>query len=246
MKNRITTLAFTFLVLAGAPVGGQIDTEMVPPERDLGDLFQRVRESRFVVVGTVQASEGVSKRPTPELLEKMKTSLDEAFGGSLFTVRVDRTLCRQSDFNPAAPGEGQTRPDPIPTLQIFVPRDEPLWVGGYKKEVLLKGERVMLYLAEPSIDKRQEWVRLYQLDPRHNYYRSQSRSRGVVRLPKSASPWRAPLKPPVLDKVLRLCNAVRPTSMASKIANLERLATSGDEVLEKEAKLAVESLRKSH
>jgi hypothetical protein len=45
----------------------QIDTPIIAPEHDVADLYARAASSRFVVVGTVLRSEGVSKRMTPEL-----------------------------------------------------------------------------------------------------------------------------------------------------------------------------------
>ena len=66
------------LTLANAGTAkAQIDTPMVAPESDFGDLYKRAAASRFVVVGTVTRSEGVSKRWTMDL-EASKKEAREA------------------------------------------------------------------------------------------------------------------------------------------------------------------------
>lgn len=222
---------------------GQIDTPMIPPEKDLGDLYKRGSASRLVVVGTVLKSEGVSKRLTASIREKMKTSLDAVYGGSLYTIRVEETLCRKEDFeiHPAVPK--QPSPQSNQTVTLFVPRDEPLWHDGHQKESLLDGHRYLLFLVEPDQPKQKEWTNSFQLDPERVYYRAEERSRGVVPLTKPSRDNPTPKQPAVLEKVTKLCEALRPEQLADKLAALEKLMASGDPVLQKEAEAAANALR---
>src|SRR5882762_4573014 len=75
-------------------------TERIPPEYDLSDLYPRAVASRFVVIGTVVKTDGVSQRMTSELLRRVKDEgdLSLALGGGLYTIRVESTVCRQTDF----------------------------------------------------------------------------------------------------------------------------------------------------
>src|SRR5260370_8559091 len=78
----------------------QIDTERIPPEDDLSDLYPRAVASQFVVIGTVVKTDGVSQRMTSELLRRVKDEgdLSLALGGGLYTIRVESTFCRQTNF----------------------------------------------------------------------------------------------------------------------------------------------------
>src|SRR5580765_347251 len=78
----------------------QIDTDRVPSAVDTGDLYLRATASRFVVIGTVVSTHGVGRRMTPELLRRVKAESDISLttGGGLYTIRVESTVCRQTDF----------------------------------------------------------------------------------------------------------------------------------------------------
>jgi hypothetical protein len=253
LKRRSKILLFTAALLVATSVGAQIDTPMVPIEQDLGDLFRRASASRMVVIGTVVKSEGVSRRLSQaESLERFKpregektaiVSLNGLVGGSLFEIRINDLVCEQSDFALGAKEGSESGGRLGQTVPLFVPRDEPLWENGNQKEFLFEGHTYLLFLVVPDSRKQREWVGSFQLDPTRMYFRGEERSRGLVPLilPSAENP--NPEQPPVLDKVRQLCEAVRPSTIEEKLAALDKLVSSDDPVLQREAKLAMNALR---
>ncbi len=221
------------LTIANPMTATQIDTPIVAPEQNLVDLYTRAAASRFVVVGTVTRSDGVSKRLTKDLEAKIKAegNLSLMVGGSVYAIAVENTVCRQSDFRAQSPASSEAPQ----TVYIFLPRGEPAVVDNHQKEMLLPGQRYLLFLVAPEQKILDGWTKTYDLDPNRSYFRGEQLSRGVV-----------PLKPTELDvlqKITRLCEAMRPAEVAQKLAALKRLENSGDPVLEKEAREAEEDLR---
>jgi hypothetical protein len=168
-------ILFLALLLIGlmASARAQLDTESTPPQQDQNDLFARAAASRIVIIGTVTKSEGVAKNLTPDaLVEHLKKGT--AAGGSLVTVRVEETVCRQSDFDKNAP-----RVEADSQLYLFIPFDDSNLPAGRYREVLLPDHRYLLLLdtldAE-SLSKK------YRVDPSRNYYRGEQQNRGVIPL----------------------------------------------------------------
>jgi hypothetical protein len=91
-----TLLGFFLGMTFTTSLFAQIDTERIPPKQDSEDLFQRAAASQFVVIGTITKSVGISKRMTPELLKRVNSEndLSLAFGGTLYTISVESTVCR--------------------------------------------------------------------------------------------------------------------------------------------------------
>ena len=228
--------------------GRQIDTERIPPEQDSSDLYRRAAASRLVVIGTVVKSEGIGKRLSQSDIEKMKRpapngtivlSLDGTFGGSLYTVQIENILCRQADIHSSAPDAPEiSRPGQF--AHIFVPRDEPMFTDGHEREMLLAGQRYLLFLVLTPQPVRKGWVDSFQLDPKQEYYRGEELSRGVIPLPENRKAQKQPL---VLRRVAQLCHALRPVTLAGKLAALRTLAASRDPVLKEEAGVAVKALQ---
>jgi hypothetical protein len=101
--------------------------------------------------------------------------------------------------------------------------------------MLLPGERYLLFLVAVDQKVLHRWMPVYELDPNRSYFRGEELSRGVV-----------PLKPDerdVLEKLTRLCEALRPPELAQKLAALKKLEGVADLVLEREAREAAEDLR---
>lgn len=247
----LTMLALVFLFAKMA--ASQIDTPVVPPGKDLRDIYQRAAVSRFVVIGTVDKSEGAVRRLseldkqkmiTPTANGKAIVELPTLGGGSLYTIRIETTLCRQGEFRITPLQDGQVPEDPGQIIYVFVPSTEPRFVGRHAQEILQPGERYLLFLYEPPREKQQEWTQSFELDPKRVYYRGEELSRGVIPLAKPTAENSRPEQPPVLEKVTRLCEAVRPTELADKLAGLKNLQVSGDAVLAKEAETAAKALTK--
>jgi len=98
--NHILPLALLLGLVTSA--WAQIDTESIPTYQDQRDLYARAAASRLAILGTVIGTEGVSERVPPEaLLDRLNKGTVR--GGSLITVQVDEVVCRQSDFDSAAP-----------------------------------------------------------------------------------------------------------------------------------------------
>lgn len=202
-------------------------------ELDLGDLYHRVATSRFAVVGTVVKHEGVGVR-------SQIPSIDSNMAGDLYTINVEKVVCRQTDFDTRALSSSKLQLEPEIPSYLFVPY-LPLARG---KEKLALGQRYLLFLFEPAREKQKEWTKSFELDPRQTYYRGEELSRGVIPLAKPTPENPMPEQPLVLEKVTRLCDALRPKDVADKLAALNKLAASGDPILANEAELAAKELRK--
>src|SRR5947209_4126958 len=112
MENAMKAMLF-LVVLCGliAPAHAQLDTESIPPAEDQNELFARAATSRLVIIGTVVKSEGKSERISDEaILERLHKGKD--YRASLYTIKVEETVCRQSDFHGNAPNVDD-RPQPI-------------------------------------------------------------------------------------------------------------------------------------
>jgi len=231
----------------------QIDTPVVAPQKDVGDIYRRAAASRIVVVGTVLRSEGVGSRPSESDKDNLLGPVPEegkaivslpTLSGSLYTVQVEETLCRQEEFSGVRVPGDQLIVGPEKAVYVFVPRSEPMFVNGHRQEFLLQGGRYLLFLVEPTPEKQEEWTKSFKLDPKRVYYRGEELSRGVIPLAKSTPENPLQGKPPVLEKVTRLCDALRPKNVPDKLAALKKLAASGDPILVKEAKAAAVALLK--
>jgi hypothetical protein len=226
---------FLFVLLAlVTSAKAQIDTESIPPSQDQNDLFARAAASRLVIIGRVLKSEGVSKRIPPESLEEHLKN-GTALGGSLVTVQVEETVCRQSDFSKNSPKTDDSQP-----FYLFVPFDESALPDGHYREVLLPNHRYMLLLD--ALDS-QTLSKTYLLDPGRNYYRGQGQNRGVIPLEAETSTGRAHNPPDVVNKFRKLCTAMKPANPADKLASLQQLADSGDPVLAREAENAKRAVK---
>jgi hypothetical protein len=228
-------LRLLILIGLAASARAQLDTESTPPDQDQNDLFARAAASRLVVIGKVVESQGVPKRIPPEALEE-RLKNGTARGGSLVTVQLEETVCRQSDFDRNAPQveEGSR------LLYLFIPFDDSDLPAGRYREVLLPQHRYLLLLE--ALDPRSLSV-TYQLDSSRSYYRGEEENRGVVPLDVPRPSTRTQNPPEVVDKFRKLCAAMRPANAEDKLALLQQLADSGDSVLQKEAENAIKAVK---
>ena len=219
------------------PAHAQLDTESIPPAEDQNDLFARAAASRLVIVGTVIKSEGKSERISDEaILDRLRKGKD--YRASLYTIKVEDTVCRQSDFDPNAP-DVDARPQPI---YFFVPFDESDLPGGHYREAILPNQRYLLLLTELDSAELSE---KYKLDPNLIYYRGTGENRGVIPLRNSSAAGNPQKESEVVDKFRRLCDAMKPHNPADKLGLLQKLAKSGDPVLQREAKIAEAAVQAS-
>jgi hypothetical protein len=231
-------IVFLLLLLVGFvdSAQAQLDTESTPPDQDQNDLFARAAASRVVIIGTVTKSEGIAKNLSPDALaEHLRNGT--AAGGSLVTVRVDETVCRQSDFDKTAP-----RVDADSELYLFIPLGESDLPNGRYREVVLPGHRYLLLLD--SLDTRSLTVK-YRLDPNRAYYRGEEQNRGVIPLDTTPSSGHIRNPPEVVDEFRKLCAAMTPVKPEDKVSSLQQLVDSGDPILAKEAMNAQKAVRSS-
>ena len=215
----------------------QIDTQSIPSEQDQRDLFARAAASRLVIIGKVIKSEGKSERIAPEALhERLKKGTVR--GGGLKTVQVEEVVCQQSDFDNKVP-RVDDRPQPF---YLFIPFDELDLPDGHYREVLLPNERYLLLLAELDAAALSA---TYELDPNRIYYRGEGHNRGVIPLSPETPAGRTQNPPEVVDEFRKLCAAMRPPKPEDKLGLLEKLAETGDPILQKEAEIAKASVKAS-
>jgi len=228
----------SFILLFGLAIAAQaqLDTPSIPPELDQRDLYTRAEASQLVIIGTVVKSEGALPRLLPGETSRWRSNKGRDRRASLYTVQVDETICRQSDFNDTSP-KVDNRPQPF---YLFIPFDESDLPNGDFREVLLPGRRYLLLLIE--LDS-QLLSAEYELDPNRIYYRGTGHNRGVIPLEPETAAGRSHTPPDVVEKFRKLCTAMRPPKPEDKLALLQELAESGDPVLEKEAEIAKNAVR---
>jgi hypothetical protein len=214
--------------------GEELDREY-RRNQEIGDLYRRAAASRLVVVGKVVKLDLVAdrswKRPT----------MDESFGGFLYSIAVEKTVCRQAELIWHANVAGAPPPaDAGPEVYLLAPVKPP--VPG--RETLELGQRYLLFLVLPDQKQQKEWTDSLYLDPQKVYLRGEEMARGVVLLPPQ-DPDHPGVKPPeVLDKVTQLCQAMHPASVPEKLEALYKLAASGDPILSHEAREAMQGLQR--
>lgn len=235
MKSWAVCLLLVFPLSGSCQIRQVVSGETLDREerqrQEFGDLYKRLSASRFVVVGTVLEYGLVSERGAPP-------SIDSHIGGSLYTIGIERTLCRHEDFASRTTGSPSIVPKEV---QIFVPY-RPMVYG---KEHLEPGQRYLLFLVVPEQKDQNEWTHDFDLDPKGIYYRGEELARGVILLPKAAVENPNPEQFEVLDKVTKLCTAVSVPELTQKLLELNQLAASADPVLKKEAVEALTALQSS-
>jgi len=203
--------------------------------QEIGDLYRRAAESRFVVVGKVVKLDLVAdrswKRPT----------IDESFGGSLYSIAIEKTVCRQADLSAYANVVDTPPPAEADSVVYLFAPYEPLVPGG---ENLQLGQRYLLFLVLPDQQHQKKWTDSLYLDPLKVYLRAEEQARGIVLLPSLDPDNPAAKQPEVLDKVTQLCQAMRPASVTEKLIALQKLAASPDPILSHEAEEAMQALQR--
>jgi hypothetical protein len=203
-------------------------------DQEIGDLYRRAAASRFVVVGKV-----VKRDPVTDRAWKRPT-MDESFGGFLYSIAVEKTVCRQADLIwHANVADAPPPADAAPEIYLLAPVKPPL--PG--RETLELGQRYLLFLVLPDQKQQKEWTDSLYLDPQKVYLRGEEQARGVVLLPPQDPDDPEVKTPEVLDKVTQLCQAMRPASAAEKLEALYKLKTSGDPILSHEASEAMQALQ---
>lgn len=218
------------------PAKAQLDSESIPPELDQRDLYARAAASQVVIIGLVVKSEGALPRLLPGESSRWRSSSGRDRRAGLYTVQVDETVCRQTDFDSAA-SKVDSRPQPF---YLLIPFDESDLPEGDFREAIVPGRRYLLLLTE--LDSR-ALSATYELDPNRIYYRGTGHNRGVIPFEPQTLLGHNP--PEVVDKFRRLCDAMRPSKPEDKLALLQQLADSGDPVLEREAKIAMNAVKAS-
>ena len=243
---RMSTLV---LVLATAvamkPQAGQVVRTVSAEEgereyrrgQELGDLYRRAAASRFVVVGKVIKLDGVADRAWN------RPMMDENFGGYLYSIAIEKTVCRQADFSaPVNVVDAPPLAEADPVVYLLSPY-KPMVPGVESLEL---GQRYLLFLVLPDRQQQKKWTDSLYLDPLKVYHRGEEQARGVVLLPPQDPDNPATKPPEVLDKVTQLCQAMRPASVTEKLEALQKLAASGDPILRHEAGEAMQALQRPH
>ena len=168
-------------------------------------------------------------------------------GGSLFTVAIDQTVCRQSDF-----AAGAARAEaPAGLLHIFVPRGEPPVQSvldprrHFLSESLEAGREYLLFLRKDP-DREKMFTR-YQLDTNLTYYRTYEGDRGAVALPDAAHPEKPySFVTPLVSAVTVFCEAVKAPDVETKIRQLNAAKDhSSDPAWRQSVYAAISALQKA-
>lgn len=218
--------------LAVQSVWGQLHTPPLRPVQtgpDFDNVLDRVSGSEFVVKGKVLDLAVVPKRLP--LAELGRLSIEDKFGGTLFTIEPRETVCRQSDFSATA-----SQAAPLAGLvYIFVPWREPRTPGKdnpYRwiySESLAKGREYLLFLRRNP--RQDELVKDSQLDPGLIYYRTYEGDRGAVELPEAARQGQPrDFITPLVSAVTALCEAVKAPDVETKIRNLNAVRDHSTDV----------------
>jgi hypothetical protein len=246
MKRQYLRTATLVLALATSiamkPQAGQVVRTVSGEEADreyrrnqeIGDLYRRAAASRFVVVGKVAKLDLVADRSWKG------PAMDENFGGFLYSIAIEKTVCRQADFSAHANVVDAPPPAEADPVVYFLSPVEPPVAGTERLEL---GRRYLLFLVLPDQEQQKKWTDSLHLDPLKGYFRAEEQARGVVLLPAPDADEPAAKQPEVLDKVSQLCQAMRPASVTEKLEALNKLAASGDPILRHEAEEAMRALQ---
>lgn len=247
MNRRYLRMSTLFLVLVIAiamnpqasqgvrTISGEELDRQYRRDQEIGELYRRAAASHFVVVGKVVKRELVSDRAWK------RPRIDDNFGGFLYSIAIEKTVCRQADLIWHANAADAPPPaDAAPEVYLLSP-NKPMVPGT---ETLELGQRYLLFLVLPDQKQQKEWTDSLYLDPQKIYLRGEEMARGVVLLPPQ-DPDHPEAKPSeVLDKVTQLCQAMRPAAAGEKLEELYKLAVSDDPVLSHEAKEAMKGLQR--
>jgi len=85
----------------------------------------------------------------------------------------------------------------------------------------------------------------WELDPNRIYYRGTGHNRGVIPLSDDAAEGKPQKEPEVVGKFRKLCDAMKPGNPTDKLGLLQKLAESGDTVLQREAEIAKTAVQAS-
>ncbi len=208
-------------------------------EREVSqDLYKRISSSELVVKATSLAKE-------PITLRGARPSMDEGLVGWLYTFSVDKVSWDKSHVPHSAQNTSTASAPPSSTskLYIFVPT-LPAVEGIRRKESFTPGSQYLLILIKPGEQKRAEWVRLYALDPDAAYYRTQDQSRGALEYPKPSESEPTPQVPLSISRLVELAESLDASNpLPTKMAKLQKLASSDDPVLRREASAALQDLK---
>ncbi len=202
--------------------------------QEIGDLYRRAAASRFVVVGKVVKVDLVADRSWK------RPAMDENFAGFLYSIAIEKTVCRQADFSAHANVVGAPPPVEAGRVVYLLSPVKPPVAGTERLEL---GQRYLLFLVLPDRQQQKKWIDSLYLDPMKVYLRAEEQARGVVLLPPRDPDHPEAQQLEVLDKVTRLCQAMRPASVSEKLEALYKLAASGDPILSHEAREAMRGLQ---
>lgn len=239
-------------LLAGEVALGQLRPAQTRP--DLDDLYTRVSESVYVIKGRVVSGKGAGARVVPlskEDVEKamkgmpVRTSVEP--GGFLFTVAIDQTVCRQSDF---AIGAAQIEA-PTGLLCVFVPSGEPPVQSvldprrHFLSEFLEPGREYLLFLRK--VPDPEKLLSKYRLDSNLTYYRTYEGDRGAVALPDASHP-EGPYAfvTPLVSAVTAFCDAAKAPEVETKVRQLNAVKDhSPDPAWRKSVDAAINALQQA-
>jgi len=226
MKTIIKMCLFFFCV---ASLFAQDWWERLDPNAAWGDrdaLYQRITASERVVVGEVVNVANAYPR------DLVNASINDVV--EVFTIRVAENLRGpQAQF----------------VYYVRLAKDDP-WAAEEpeRERKLVVGNRYVFFLKQPP--DQQQWKDKYKLDASTIYYTSVYRGdehnawRGIIPLVMPTAKKPNPQQPPIIRQVTQLCAALQPVDPAVRAAALDKLATSGDPVLAKEAQEARKGLQK--
>ncbi len=208
----------------------------------------RLAASDYVVIGTVTKLDLVKTRLYKQQLTQMENlanvgrdisaiwaASDWGTSLTLYSMTVESTLCRQSDFHP-----GQVAPREPSEIYFFSPVS-PNLDAGHRDEVLRVGSRYLFFLGRDT--EVSERLARFDLDLSQNYYRVLNHSDGAIELAQTnnGEPIKrdTDLSRPVVETATALCAAVQPTNAFQKIDALERLKSSPDLTMRENAEAAM-------
>lgn len=233
-----------------------IDRDALKPS--VQNLSERLATSALVITAYVVKREHVQTKLFGQQLREMEQLAKEDkdisakwqasdWGSSLilYRVRVDSTLCQKANFQPES-----VISEPPREFYLFNPLG-PRLDSVTRNEDLQEGLRYLLFVGkDEALD---ELMGKFDLDASIPYYQVLQYSEGAIELPPEGDqPFRpsgyqseTDLATPVLTAATALCQAVQPRSLFQKIDGLERLRSTSDLGMRKNAEAVIKLLNPS-
>jgi hypothetical protein len=208
----------------------------LPATDGSSEIFRLASSADFIAVGTVTEIKGTGRRLTEQEARELE-DLSKANGGMVYSFRVEKLICAQTDFKP-----GVERPTMEgKNLLIFHNLDEPVTEYEGTDTPVKKREKYQLkqqyLLLLRALPEQEQLTRKYNLDGGQTYYTAFEGEKGLIPLPADDSS--------LSKSLVEFCEALSPAEAQQKLARLNVLMHVASPELRSSAKEAIRAIEQN-